>query len=166
MESNISILNSILPTHLTVNSFRPDRIRELFESEYQMQAINFLVQAKTTCYIHFIGESSPSWGKQLVNTYSVTLKNSRGEYTFTFYDSINNTEKKKSARLDFYSVLACLGFYTPENFDEFCADFGYSFKTEEEYIKVKQTHITCLNQDKALRKMFTAEEMEDLGSIL
>lgn len=165
MQKNISILNSILPSHLNAHNFNPDLIKALFKSDYQVQAINFLANSETTCQIDPIGKTFPSWGNKAVNTYSVTLKNKRGEYTFTFYDSISNTEKKKSARLDFYSVLACLGFYIPENFDEFCADFGYTFKTEEDYIKVKQTHISCLNQEKALRKMFTAEEMEELAEI-
>ena len=165
MEEQIKLLNSVLPNHLNAHSFRPEKIKELFNSEYQVQAINFLTKTKTTCQIDSLGRSIPEWGGQAVNTYNVTLKNARGEYTFTFYDSINNTEKKKSARLDFYSILACIGFYCPENFDEFCSDFGYSFKTEEEYIKVKQTHIACLKQEKALRKIFTAEEMEELQEI-
>lgn len=165
MESQIKLLNSVLPNHLSTNSFRPEKIKELFKSEYQMQAINFLAKTKTTCQIDFIGMSVPTWGKYPVNTYSVTLKNERGEFTFTFHDSINNTEKKKSARLDFCSVLACIGYDVPESFDCFCAEFGYSFKTEEEYIKAKQTHIDCLKQEKALRKMFNDEEIEELNEI-
>lgn len=165
MQEKIKLLNSILPDHLNANSFRPEKIKEIFKSEHQVQSINFLAKTETTCQIDLIGQSIPSWGGQAVNTYSVTLKNARGEYTFTFYDSIHNTEKKKSARLDFYSVLACLGFYCPESFDDFCFDFGYSFETEEEYIKAKQTHINCLKQESALREMFTSEEMEELQEI-
>lgn len=165
MDKKIAILNSVLPNHVNANSFRQERVKELFKSEYQMQAINFMAKAKTTCQIDLVRQSIPSWGKQAVNTYSVTLKNSRGEYTFTFYDSINNTEKRKSAALDFYSVLACLGCYYPENFDDFCAELGYEFKTEEEYIKIKQIHINCLNESKSLRKMFTSEELEELTEI-
>lgn len=165
MEEQFKLLNSILPNHLNAHSFRHEKIKELFKSEYQVQAINFLARTKTTCQIDLLGQSIPEWGEQSVNTYSVTLKNDRGEYTFTFYDSLNNTEKKKSARLDFYSVLACIGYDVPENFDEFCSDFGYSFKTEEEYIKAKQTHMGCLNQYRHLCKLFTSEEMEELQEI-
>ena len=165
MKEQLELLNSVLPNHVNAHSFGPEEIDEIFRSKYQVQAINFLVKTKTTCQIDLIGKSVPSWGKQPVSTYSVNLKNARGEYTFTFYDSINNTEKKKSARLDFYSVLACIGYDVPESFDYFCNEFGYSFKNEEEYIKAKQMHINSLNQYRHLRKIFTAEEMEELQSI-
>lgn len=141
-------------------------VNRLAESEYQMQAIKFLLHTKTTCDIVKTGLSSPSWNTEAsVNKYSVTLKNSRHSYTFEFFDSIHNTQNNKSAKYDFYSVLACLSFSTPESFDDFCADFGYEFKNESEYIKAKSTHLACLDQDKNLRKLFTAEQREQLQEI-
>ena len=118
MEEKIKLLNSILPNHENAFKYRKETIEKLFSSEYQVKAINFLAKTKTTCQIDPIGQSIPSWGKQAVNTYSVTLKNARGEYTFTFYDSISNTEKKKSARLNFYSVLACGATVVEHNRDD------------------------------------------------
>jgi len=140
-------------------------LTRLQSSEYCMQAINFLLDTETTCDITLIGKDAPSWSKSRVNKYSVTLKNKRHSYTFNFWDSISNTEKNKSARFNFYSILACLSFYTPESFDDFCSEFGYEFKNESEYIKAKQTHLDCLDQQKNLKKLFTAEQLEKLSEI-
>lgn len=140
-------------------------LKRLQSSEYQMQAINFLLETETTCDIVLVGQDVSSWSKTAVNKYSVTLKNKKHSYTFNFWDSIANTQANKSARFDFYSVLACLGFYTPESFDDFCAEFGYEFKNESDYIKAKQTHLDCLDQQRQLRKLFTAEQLEKLSEI-
>jgi hypothetical protein len=141
-------------------------IERLASSEYQMQAIRFLIETNTTCDIEKMGLSSPSWGKKRkVNTYRVTLKNSRHIWSFDFYDSIKNTEDNKSARFSFYSVLACMSYSTPESFDDFCAEFGYEFKNESEYISAKSTHLACLDQDKNLRKLFTPDHLEKLSEI-
>jgi len=136
------------------------------ESEYNRQAIDFLVETDTTCDIELIGQDFSSWNKKSkVNKYSVTLKNKRHSYTFDFWDSIANTEKNKKAKYDFYSILACVTKYVPDSFDEFCSDFGYEFKNETEYIKAKQTHLDCLEQVKNLKKLFTSEQFEKLSEI-
>lgn len=141
-------------------------INRLAESEYQMQAVKFLLDTETTCDVVKLGLSSTSWNKKaMVNKYAVTLKNSKHSYTFDFFDSINNTEKNKSAKFDFYSVLACLSFTTPESFDDFCSEFGCEFKNESEYIKAKSTHLARLDQDKNLRKLFSSDELDKLQEI-
>lgn len=135
-------------------------------SEYNTKAVDFLLETQTTCDIVFEGLACPSWDKKRkVNSYSVTLKNAKHSYTFEFFDSIHNTEKGKKSTLDFYSILACMSYTTPESFDDFCADFGYEFKNESEYIKAKSTHLACLDQDKNLRKLFTSDELEKLSEI-
>lgn len=136
------------------------------KSEYNKKAISFLIETDTTCDIELIGLRNTTWGsKRDVNAYNVTLKNAKHSYTFEFFDSINNTEKNKSARLDFYSVLVCMRHYIPESFDEFCSDFGYEFKNETEYIKAKGIHLACLDQDKNLKKLFTDEQLTKLQEI-
>ena len=141
------------------------KIKELLGNEYQLQAINFLIDTDTKCEIVPQGSRLPSWGKCLVNAYQVTLSNKNGAYAFDFYYSISNTKKRISARLDFYSVLACLNIYTPENFDEFCSEFGYSFEDESEYIKAKMVHLSCIDQQKSLRKIFSIDQLEKLSEI-
>ena len=70
-----------------------------------------------------------------------------------------------SLTLDFYTVLAAIGHYVSDNFDDFCAECGYQFKNETEYIKVKKTHLDCLDESKNLAKLFTPEELEKLADI-
>lgn len=101
------------------------RLNTIFECKYNQKAIDFLVDTKTTCDIEKIGQDFSTWNKKSkVNKYSVTLKNKKHSYTFDFWDSIHNTEKKIGAKYKFYNVLACLGVYVPDSFDDFCADFG------------------------------------------
>lgn len=156
-------INKVLPNNHRYLS--PATCQKLLSSSYQEQAVNFLLETETTCSIVKIGQSMPSWGKQAVNMYSVTLTNKKGSYSFNFYDSINNTEKNKSATLDFYSVLACLDLNYCNDFDDFCANYGYEFKTEREFIKIKQIYFDVVEQDKNLRKLFSEDELQKLSEI-
>lgn len=161
--TNLEKVNKILPkNHRYISEAMAER---MLESEYNTQAINFLFETETTCEIEFTGLSKSPWGKTRVNSYRVTLKNKKHEYTFDFYDSIKNTEDGKKATYDFYSVLACMSHYTPESFDDFCSEFGYEFKNESEYIKAKSTHMACLDEQKNLRKLFNEDQLEKLMEI-
>ena len=144
-----------------------ERLDSVVKSEYNEQAVKFLLDTETSCKIVSCGQSKPSWdSRKLHNTYGVTLKNKKSEFTFTFYDSIKNTEDKKTLKYDFYSVLTCLNIYTPDSFDDFCSDYGYEFKNETEYIKTKSTHIESLRKQKELNKLFTESELFLLSEIV
>ncbi len=161
--NNVEKLNKVLPNNYRyVSQEIADRA---FESEYNRQAIDFLVNTETTCEITFLGLSMPDWGKQKVNHYEVTLKNKRGEFTFNFWDSINNTEKGKKLGYDFYSVLACLSLNHHEDFDDFLSEFDFKITSESEYLKYKLTHLEIIRQDKALKKLFPESELEQLFEI-
>lgn len=168
-----------------LNDYIPDcTIEKVFASKYQTQAIDFLISTDTTMRIEKVGCTFPLWsekkkGCKPVNHLSVTLKNSRGEYTFDFWCSIYDTYGAKGEGLTpddlrkripdaykFYDVLACLTVDVTEgSFDEFCASYGYEFKTEKEYIRVKAIHIAVQEQDKALRKLFTEDALQALSEI-
>ena len=160
---NVEKVNKVCPQNRTYIS--ENYADKILSSEYNQQAVNFLLETETTCEIEFTGLSKPSWGNTRVNSYRVTLKNKKHEYIFDFYDSIKNTEENKKATYDFYSVLACMSHYTPESFDDFCSEFGYEFKSESEYIKAKSTHMACLDEQKNLRKLFNEEQLEKLQEI-
>lgn len=142
------------------------QIDGIFKSEYNRQAIDFLYKTKTKIKIESLYKDYPNWQREhMVNKYRVTLKNKKHSYNYEFFDSIKNTQDNSSLKYNFYSVLACLGFYTPDLFDEFCSEFGYEFKNETEYIKTKSIHLACLDQNKNLRKLFTSDELELLSEI-
>lgn len=161
--TNVEKINKILPNNHRYIS--PAMAEKMLNCEYNAQAINFLLETETTCEIEFTGLSKPSWGKTRVNSYRVTLKNKKHEYTFDFYDSIKNTEDNKKATYNFYSVIACMDLNYSSNFDDFCSEFGYTFNNEREYIKAKQTYFAIVEQDENLRKLFSEEQLEKLQEI-
>lgn len=161
--NNVDKLNKVLPNNYRyVSQAIADKA---FESEYNRQAIDFLVDTETTCDIAFLGLNKPSWGKQKVNHYEVTLKNKRSTFTFNFWDSINNTERGKKLGYDFYSVLACLSFDYNISFDDFISENCFEIKSESDYIKLKSTYLEIERQNSELKKLFTESELERLSDI-
>lgn len=63
-------------------------------NEYLEQAKNFLNKANAKCEIVYGGISrNENWKeKEKRNWYDVTITTPRGKMTFTFWDSIHNTE--------------------------------------------------------------------------
>lgn len=161
--TNVEKINKVLPNNHRYIS--ENMANNILESKYNRQAVEFLLETETTCDIKFLGLRKQPWSDKKVNSYDVTLKNARHTYTYEFFDSIKNAEDGKKATYDFYSVIACMGHYVPESFDDFISEFGYEFKTEAEYIKVKNTHLACLDQVKNLKKLFTSEQLEKLAEI-
>lgn len=162
MTNQEKLNNILLKSRSYVSELRANK---LFNDSYQTQAIQFLIDTDTKIDIEPIGKVKPPWGDKSVNSYAVTLKTPRGEYTFDYYDSIHNTEKGQSAVLDFYGILSCLDLDYSCDFDDFCANYGYDFKNEREYIKVKQAYLAVRDQDAALRRIFTSEQLEQLNEI-
>ena len=161
---NVEKINKILPNNARYIS--ENAANKILKDKYQQQAVDFLLETKTTCEIVFKGLSKTSWsGMREVNRYEVTLKNDKSSYTFEFFDSIKNTENNKKATFDFYSVLTCLSLNYSRDFDDFCSEYGYSFKTEKEFIKVKQAYFAVCEQDEALRKLFNEDELIKLSDI-
>lgn len=148
------------------------RLARILESEYNRQAVAFLIKTKTMCDIEYTGSSSPEWDKNNKHdTYLVTLKNAKHTYTFPFWDSLRSTQnrakgKGKLLTFDFYSVLAGLGYEVSSNFDEWSSDMGIeSFKTEREYLKLKIQHLACVDEFNSLKKLFNSEELAELQEI-
>lgn len=163
--NNRDKLNEILIEYNRVY-FSDVMIAKIFKSDYNRQAIEFLLKTQTKIDITSHGQAYPNWqNEHMVNKYTITLKNSKHTYKFDYHDSIKNTQDGKSLKYDFYSVLAGLGYYIFDSFDEFCSEFGYEFKNESEYIKIKSIHLACLEQTKDLRKLFTASELDMLSEI-
>ena len=131
-------------------------------NEYLKQAQDFLCKTNTTCEIRYTGKAiNEMWhDKELRNFYQVTLSNRKGMYTYTFWDSVYNTEKKKKP--DEYDVLACLMPYEVGTFADFCGDFGY----DTDSISALKTYMAVQKEYDGLRGIFTPEQMEMLGEIV
>jgi hypothetical protein len=94
--------------------------------------------------------------------YRVTLSKPGKRLVFDFWGSIADCEagiQEASA----YDVLSCISSdaYTPETFEDYCAEFGESIDS----IKAKQGFNRVNRFAKRLRAFFTPEELEALAEI-
>ena len=64
-------------------------------TDYIKQAEKFLKDTNTIMEIIYDGMYSPRWDNKLHCAYKIKLQNKKGEYNFTFFDSLHNTEIKK-----------------------------------------------------------------------
>lgn len=71
-------------------------------------------------------------------------------------------EKTKEAiKPNAYDILACLDVLYDDNFDDFCSSFGY----DTDSITAEKTYRAVQEQDRALRRLFTMEQLEKLSEI-
>lgn len=141
-------------------------------NDYVKQATDFLEKAKATCNIMYSGTSYPDWDdKAMHDCYNVTLSTPRGSMTFVFWDNIKNTEtrehiwmhriRQKCPFPTAYDILACLTAYDPGNYEDFCIDYGYN----EDSRKAEQTYFAVVKEYTQLRRIFTANQLEELQEI-
>lgn len=106
--------------------------------DYQKQAKDFLEKTGTEYAVEFLGRRiHPLWNDNFKrNTFEVTFKRNGIEHSFLFYDSQHKTENSFKLGLhitelesniaeDIYTVLCCINMYIPDNYEDFCDEFGY-----------------------------------------
>lgn len=62
---------------------------------------------------------------------------------------------------DNYSILACLNIFYWDSFDDFCSEYGY----DNDSRSAMRIYKEVVKEDRALRKMFTTEELDELQEI-
>lgn len=156
-------------------------------NDYIKQATDFLEATGTEFSIVFQYTGPYFQGdKEFRDVYRFTLKNTRGEYSGTFGDSIANTKKRTApppnifesseAQLraaiankkhvpSAYDVLSCLEKYQPDTFANWASDYGYNDQPLSEYPAVMAIYTACVDQYKGLARIFTPEQMEVLQEI-
>ncbi len=70
-------------------------------------------------------------------------------------------EKKKEAKPTAYDVLACMTTYDPGLFADFCSEFGYNKNSR----RALNTYLEVQEEYAKLKKIFTAEQIEELREI-
>lgn len=68
---------------------------------------------------------------------------------------------KEAIKPDAYTVLSCLNVFSGDTFEDFCGDFGYDVDS----IQAEKTYRAVQEQDRALRRLFTMEQLEKLQEI-
>lgn len=70
-------------------------------------------------------------------------------------------EHKPSA----YDILACIGGYVPEVFEDFCAEFGYGEQPLSEYPGAMDVFTKCQTEARGMRQLFDAAQRDQLAEI-
>ena len=71
----------------------------------------------------------------------------------------------RHAKPNAYDILAGISSYTEPVFSDWCAEYGYTDAPMLDYPKLRAMHDACLAESKALERMFTPEQLEQLGNI-
>lgn len=154
--------------------------------EYQMQALNFLKKCDAFLEIRYLYDGNNElWDEKDVirEVYNVKITTPRGSYSFKFYDSVHNYERKKQIkkirtgydpyrrslltkeynelRPTEYDVLTCLTPYDVGTFKDFCWSYGY----DEDSMKAFKTYLAVQEEYDGLRRIFTKEQLDMLSEI-
>lgn len=126
-------------------------------TDYQQQAAQFA--AKHGIKLTVISEDFRPYfadDKQSRSVYKCRLSRNGKQYTFNFGQSIANTGQEPTM----YDVLACLTKYDPQDFDNFCAEYGYDpMRTSAAY-----TYKAVCKEFAAVNRLF-GDIIEELAEI-
>jgi hypothetical protein len=139
---------------------------ETFTS-YDAQAKDFLDRNRLYLTVKFKSNDCPPWEEDHCihgDEYTVTLRRHTGRpesISFSFWNSQHDMQEGKSPTA--YNVLACISsdIYTPETFEEFCAEYGYDADSR----KAEKTFKRADRLARRLRAFFHEDEREQLSEI-
>lgn len=142
-------------------------------NNYNQQAKEFLTKTNSTLKIEYLktGKHFNEDKENGVNRdiYQVILANNKNAFSFTFGDSVQNTEANKNRGIrikpNAYSILACLTKYDPGTFEDFINEFGYNDQSLSEYPKVKKIYNDVVKEYKNLLSLYTDAEIDILREI-
>jgi hypothetical protein len=78
------------------------------------------------------------------------------------FDSLKKEDKVMfKITPDSYTILSSLDIVYEDTFEDWCSSYGYSTDS----IQANKTYMACIEQDRALRRMFSSDELEALGNI-
>ena len=128
-------------------------------NEYEKQAQDFLFKSGTTFKAKYVKHDLYfADDKEPRDIYRITLKRNGETYSFKFGQSIANSDYGKTSPTA-YDVLAALTKYDPENFDNFCSEYGYdtdSRKAEKIYKAVQKEYdniISLFGEDDTIEEL-------------
>ena len=141
-------------------------------TQYTKQAEDFLKRFNLSLKVHYLRHDiNTTWeDNKYRGLYQFTLKRpgatrstagnaNRNIFTGKFWQSIIHEKEWPTA----YDILACLAtdIYCPDNFKDFCADYGY----DEDSRNAEKMFKICDKFGRRLRAFFTKEEQEELIKI-
>lgn len=134
-------------------------------NEYVKQAQDFLKSCNATMQITYTGiDTNKDWeGKELRNTYSVTITTPKGSMKIKFWDSIYNTEH--AIKPTEYDILACLEKYDVGTIDDFVYEFGLEVHEWADVKRIENTYNAVVKEYQDLCRCFTPEQIEAMQEI-
>lgn len=160
-------------------------------NKYEKQAEKFLKKTKTELKTRFLkNDFYFNDDKEKRDIYEITLKKGERSYTFKFGQSINcsvkwtiytpkgkiNTNEDKVAKKYSmgvkkrnenyseptpYDILSCLTKYDPEEFKDFCDNYGYN----EDSIKAKKIYDNVVEEYNNLKMLYSDKELKMMQEI-
>ena len=129
-------------------------------SSYDQQAIDFMKSTKTGITTSFkeYGKYFPG-GKEYRDIYKCTIITPAGQYTFTFGQSINNSDQATPPRA--YDIFTAFTKYDPGTFENFCSDYGYDTDSRT----AERTYKAVCKEYKAITRLYTPEQIELMQDI-
>lgn len=134
-------------------------------NEYVKQAQDFLKSCNATMQITYTGiDTNKDWGgKELRNTYSVTITTPKGSMKIKFWDSIYNTEH--AIKPTEYDILACLEKYDVGTIDDFVSEFGFEVHEWADVKRIENTYNAVVKEYQDICRCFTPEQIETMQEI-
>lgn len=130
-------------------------VETTINSEYEQQAIDFLMNTDTTMKITRVGKRTDGGcvNKGSHHDYNITLTRNNKSWTFFFCDSVYNKQEKILPSA--YDILACLQKYEVEtDLIEFCNEFGYDLTSKKEIDKARRIHKAVLKEYENVMRLF------------
>lgn len=142
------------------------------ETKYDKQARKFLKSTGATLSLKLIAHDKYFPNDEATrDIYQVTLTRAGRGFTFTFGQSLANSQKYHDTASNCrripgkpptnYEVLSSLDPYVPETFEEFAGDYGY----DPDSRAAEKTYNEMQRHKMNLERLFTNEELELLANI-
>jgi hypothetical protein len=125
-------------------------------------AVHFLENHGLKFTAKWLGcEANPYWGDggRRDKYQCVVTGKGRGRLTITFWQSIHNTYASKPPEP--YDLFACVTKYDPEDFANFCSEYGYDKDSRTAHLQ----WLAVQKEWRRVEKFFTLEELEELRQI-
>ena len=109
---------------------------------------------KITYNVEDLGKSSLTSG----NTYKITIKYNKKQFTFTFHDNFYNNS-------DLNDYIQCLRidsscYEETKNLNDFITSFYGDIESLEDYKQKEKAYNACKKAHNALKRLFNSEELE------
>ena len=104
---------------------------------------------------------------EMRDIFTCYLKRDHNDKVFStrFGQSINDTTGDGGNPPNAYDLLACLEKYDPEEYEDWCFNFGFEFKSADDMRENRKTWERCVVQYKDLDAMFTERELELMQTV-